>query len=102
MAKDWTAPIYAFFKPTPIIEYVDDCHCHAFWCAAKACKLRTRLVCRFLDTGDAKSTSNLRKHAKKCWGADTIETADEAHHIDDVCEITATGVLQTSIMAAFE
>ena len=33
---------------------------------------------RFLDTGDKGSTSNMRKHAKHCWGEDIIKKADEA------------------------
>lgn len=40
---------------------------HEFKCAAKSCKGRSREVRRFLDKKHAKSTSNLRKHAKKCW-----------------------------------
>ena len=69
LTKEWTAPIYAFFLPTPVIEYIKGRHCHAFRCAAKSCQHYVR---RFLDTGDAKSTSNMWKHAKKCWSADVI------------------------------
>ena len=32
---------------------------------------------RFLDTADKGSTSNMRKHAKHCWGEDVIKKADE-------------------------
>jgi hypothetical protein len=31
----------------------------------------------FLNTADKGSTSNLRKHAKHCWGDDIIKKADE-------------------------
>ncbi|KAG0695624.1 hypothetical protein DFH29DRAFT_984909 [Suillus ampliporus] len=41
--KDWTSPIYAFFKPTPGIKYHDGRHCH---------------MCKY-----AKSTGNMCKHA---------------------------------------
>jgi hypothetical protein len=34
-----------------------------------------RLVNRFLDTKDAASTGNLRKHAKICWGSETLNAA---------------------------
>ena len=36
-----------------------------------------RMVRRYLDTGDAKSTSNLRKHAKICWGEEAVTVADK-------------------------
>jgi hypothetical protein len=35
-----------------------------------------RLVNRYLDTGDAKSTGNLRKHAKFCFGEEVLRDAD--------------------------
>ena len=35
------------------------------------------MVRRYLDTGDAKSTSNPRKHARICWGVETVAAADE-------------------------
>ncbi len=58
---------------------------------------------RFLDKGDAKSTSNLRKHAKKCWGDGVVEAADDAKTADEVRETAEAGVLnQQSITAAFE
>jgi len=103
LAKDWTAPIYAFFGPVPTIEYMDGRHCHSFQCTMKTCKNRTHSVQRFLDKGDAKSTSNLQKHAWKCWGEDVVKTADEARNADDVRATTVKGVLQTgSIATSFE
>ncbi|KAF4610550.1 hypothetical protein D9613_006531 [Agrocybe pediades] len=30
LMKDWNAPIYAFFKPTPSIEYINDRRVHVF------------------------------------------------------------------------
>jgi hypothetical protein len=59
LSKDWDAPIYAFFKPMPVIEYIDRRKAHVFECAAQNCHGRSRFVQRFLDKGDAKSTSNL-------------------------------------------
>ena len=66
-----------FFKPEPAIEYIHGCCAHVFECAAKPCKGRGgRHVRRYLDTGDAKSMGNLRKHAKVCWGEDAVAAAD--------------------------
>jgi hypothetical protein len=32
---------------------------------------------------DAKSMSNLRKHAKSCWGAETVEAADQTKDVTE-------------------
>jgi hypothetical protein len=45
-----------------------------FKCLAKPCKGKgrnPRCVNRFLDKKDAKSTGNLQKHARLCWGDET-------------------------------
>ena len=69
LANDWTSPIYVFFHCTPHIEYVDSRQVHIFECTASHCKSKHGHDVRcFLDTGDAKSTSNLHQHAKTCWG----------------------------------
>jgi hypothetical protein len=83
LSNDWNSPIYAFFKPTPSIEYVKDRRVHVFECSARHCKGKGngRMVRRYLDTGDAKSTSNLRKHAKVCWGVETVAEADEKRNL---------------------
>ena len=66
--------------------------CHEFICSAPVCKgngSERRVVRRFLDTGDKGSTSNMRKHAKHCWGDDIIKKADEAREeltIDSIRE----------------
>ena len=47
MAKEWTSPIYGFFKPRPTIEVVEGCRCHEFLCAAPLCQgkgVRPRIV----------------------------------------------------------
>ncbi|RDX39469.1 hypothetical protein OH76DRAFT_1491119 [Lentinus brumalis] len=75
LQRTWTAPIYAFFSPDVIIGHDENGRrYHNFKCAAKACKGKKHEVRRYLDTADAKSTSNLRKHTKKCWGEAAIET----------------------------
>lgn len=85
LKSDWNAPIYAFFKPTPDIAYKDSRRMHVFKCLAKNCRGKGRdrkLVNRFLDKGDARSTSNLRKHAKLCWSEATIKAADATKNLD--------------------
>ena len=37
---------------------------------------------RFLDKGDAKSTSGLRRHAKLCWGDEAVDSADRTQDLD--------------------
>ena len=63
----------------PLVEYVKDCHVHVFECKAKHCKGKAngQQVCCYLDTTDAKSTGNLRKHAKVCWGDETVAAVDK-------------------------
>ena len=73
LSKDWTSPIYVFFRTSPRIEYVDGRHAHIFECAARKCQGKNgRDVHQYLDKGDAKSTSGLHRHATKCWGAETV------------------------------
>ena len=103
LRKEWDAPIYVFFKPLPAIEYVDNRKAHIFQCAAIRCRARTRFVRRFLDTGDATSTSNLRRHAKACWGEEAVAAADGTRDVK-----TARSAIQNyksldgSITAAFQ
>jgi hypothetical protein len=78
LQKDWNAPIYAFFDPIPNIDYEKGRRFHEFVCGAKGCKRKVR---RYLDKKDARSTSNLRKHAKSCWGAGAVEAADRTQDV---------------------
>jgi hypothetical protein len=64
-------------------------------------------VRRFLDTGDRNSTSNMRKHAKHCWGEDIIKKADEAKDeltLDNIRETLAEAkkTQDGSIVAFFD
>jgi hypothetical protein len=74
-----------------------------FECAATNCKGRTgRDVRRFLDTSDAKSTGNMRKHAKICWGAETVAAADATKSLVGAREVLAKAKLKDgSITAEF-
>jgi hypothetical protein len=97
LRKDWTAPVYAFYWAIPDIGYEDGHHFHSFRCAACGC---TKVVHRFLDKGDKKSTRNLLKHARTCWGAETVEKA-QTMTADEVCE-GITQLVDGSITTHFE
>lgn len=103
LQKEWTAPIYAFFKEDPVIEYVKGRRCHTFVCGATHCKNKTRAVRRFLDTSDATSTGNLRKHARKCWTDEAVQAADKATNAESLRETTSRRNLNPqSITASLE
>lgn len=90
--NEWTAPIYAFFEPIPVVNHVDGRRMHTFKCLAKSCKGKGkngRLVNRYLDTSDKKSTGNLRKHAKLCFGDDVLQDADATRDVSKTREILA-------------
>ncbi|KAJ3513595.1 hypothetical protein NLJ89_g2859 [Agrocybe chaxingu] len=104
LKKEWNSPIYVFFKSTPAIEYINDRRVHVFECAAKHCCGRNgRHVRRYLDTGDAKSTGNLRKHTKLCWGDEAVAAGDKTRDVHAAREALA-GMkdLNGSITSAFE
>jgi hypothetical protein len=89
LSKEWNSPVYVFFEPTPSIVYIKDRRVHEFECAATRCmgKGNGRVVRRYLDTGDTKSTSNLRKHAKICWGEDAVAAADNTRSVQAAREV---------------
>ncbi|KAJ7307068.1 hypothetical protein DFH08DRAFT_720301, partial [Mycena albidolilacea] len=78
----WTSPIYTFFKDN--VETLTDSHdgrkYQAFKCNAPGgCKSKSGVVKRYQTKvngdphSDRSSTSNLKKHAKQCWGSDVVE-----------------------------
>jgi hypothetical protein len=72
-------------------------------CTAKSCRHKSRGVRRFLNTGDAKSTGNMHKHAKRCWSAEVVASADKAMSANEVCAMTVKGILNPQLItAAFE
>jgi len=88
-----------------IDEYIKDCRVHVFECGATHCmgKGNGRMVCRYLDTGDTKSTSNLRKHAKICWGEVAVAAADNMRDVRAAREaLEKLNLVDGSITAAFE
>ena len=94
---DWSSPIYAFFHPIPSIGHKKGRHFHEFRCFAKSC---WKSICRYLDTTDAGSTSNIHKHAKKCWGVDTIKAAMNTGNVTEALDILSK-YKDGSIAAAF-
>jgi hypothetical protein len=60
-----------------MVNYIKGRKAHVFECAAQSCHSKSRFVCQYLDTGDATSTSNLRQHAKLCWGDEAVSAADD-------------------------
>jgi hypothetical protein len=57
-------------------------------------------VKRFVDKADAASTSNLRKHAKICWGDDVIKAADDTKDVDVARGIASKATLGNGSMTA--
>lgn len=97
LMANWNAPIYAFFHPIPTIGHENGRRYHEFHCFAKSCK---RSVRRYLDKKDMGSTSNLHKHAKICWGEDTVKAATAVKTAEDAREVLAAS-RDGSIAAAF-
>jgi hypothetical protein len=61
------------------------------------------MVCRYLNTGDAKLTSNLCKHAKVCWGEEAVAAADNTKDVHAAREaLSKIRLVDGSITAAFE
>ncbi|PPQ83573.1 hypothetical protein CVT26_004003 [Gymnopilus dilepis] len=99
MMEGWNSPIYAFFHPVPSIEEDKDGRWyHRFHCFAKSCKGSVK---RYLDTKDSGSTSNMRKHAINCWGAETVQAAMDASNLDGARNVLANHK-DGSIAAAFQ
>jgi hypothetical protein len=100
LKKDWTAPIYAFYQPIPSIDHDNGRRFHEFTCAAKGCKKKIQ---RYLDKKDSNSTGNLRKHAKQCWGAETLAAADQTKNVSEArASVTNLVSKNGSITAIFE
>ncbi|KAF6742603.1 hypothetical protein DFP72DRAFT_766283, partial [Ephemerocybe angulata] len=97
-------PVYAFFKPDPVFQHIDNRPCHVFTCAAAHCRNPTNTVRRYLDTKDSNSTSSLRKHAEKCWGAEALKAAQSAADANTVRSsgILASGSFSGAIDKIFE
>ena len=107
LIKDWNAPVYAFFRPTPSIMYIDDHQVHVFTCNAKTCKRKGKNgqeVWRYLNTADALSMSNLRWHAKICWGEEIVAAVSNTKDVHATRGVLAKMSLSRngSITATFQ
>ena len=79
MSKEWCSPVYPFYKVEVIHR---NGHCtHQFSCHRNHCSVKIR---RFLDTKDSRSTGNLHKHIKFCWGVGVMNATDDAKDTNDV------------------
>ncbi|KAI6004779.1 hypothetical protein EDD15DRAFT_2155499 [Pisolithus albus] len=100
LQKEWVSPVYAFFGSMPVIKEIDGRQVHEFKCSARGCKVKIR---RYLDTKDARSTSNMQKHVKSCWGGDVLSAADNAKDANEVQTKIVGSILRNgSITAIFE
>ena len=105
LIEEWTSPIYAFFGKIPDISYVNGRCVHEFRCSAQSCKAKgvnKRIVRRYLDTTDCRSTSNLKHHATMCWGAENVERALDAKVDIEGARVFLAGLKDGSLTAAFE
>jgi len=76
---------------------------HVFECAVGKCKGKKWFVCCYLDTSDARSTSNLRHHAKACWGDEAVDAADATKDKNTVqAALESLKMVNGSIKAAFQ
>jgi hypothetical protein len=100
LSKEGLSSIYTFFEPFPTIRHENKHHYHEFKCLVKGCGKRIRC---YLDKKDAKSTSNMRKHAHNCWGDETVKAADDAKSSNIAREAIVNRILKNgSITASFE
>ncbi|KAG1895337.1 uncharacterized protein F5891DRAFT_960313 [Suillus fuscotomentosus] len=100
LMKEWNSPVYAFFDPTSHIVEIGDCGAHEFKCQARGCKVKVR---QFLKKGDARSTGNMWKHVRLCWGDKVLKAADSAKDVNKVCHKIVGSILRNgSIIASFE
>ncbi|KAF5343676.1 hypothetical protein D9758_014683 [Tetrapyrgos nigripes] len=100
LMKGWNSPAYAFFDPTPSIEYINGRKCHVFTCGSPLCKSKVR---RFQDTADAKSTKTLATHVKACkgWGPAAFESV-QGMKLGDARKAAGRYVKDGNIVTAFK
>lgn len=75
LSKEWTSPVYAFYKAQVTIDEDKGRRAHVFHCANRGCDVSIK---RWLDKKDRHSTGNLRKHVKVCFGEEAMGCADSA------------------------
>src|SRR5713226_5730610 len=92
MKARWTLVVQTFFKPTTNINYNDWCKMDEFTCLQKHCHQK---IVRYLDTKDAQSTGNMRRHVKKCWGEGVLTVAESAKDANKAHSRIIHGFLKT-------
>ncbi|TFK82778.1 hypothetical protein K466DRAFT_578026 [Polyporus arcularius HHB13444] len=97
MMSQWNSPIYAFFEARPTIEYVEGRRTHVFKCLVRGCGQKIR---RYLDSKDRSSTGNLRRHARSCWGEETVDKACEAVNIEEARAHVVGSLLRNGTITA--
>ncbi|KAM6501562.1 hypothetical protein JOM56_001539, partial [Amanita muscaria] len=99
LSAEWVSPVYAFYKPEVTIKTEQNGkRGHQFQCGNRNCKTK---ITRWLDKKDTRSTSNLRKHVKSCWGSEVLEVAGDMTTVMDAREAVAKYVRSGSIKLAF-
>ncbi len=85
LKKGFHSPIYTFYRPKIEIKYCcsrtskkSQKH-HVFVCAAPGCK---HCVARNQETRDQSLSSNLKDHARQCWGINTVKAALQVKDLD--------------------
>lgn len=90
LQSSWKSPLYAFFEVKVRIGHEASVkgprRYHEFRCDAKGCKGKSRFVRRYLGTSDSTSTSNLKTHAKRCWGEDNVKMVCQADSLKTACD----------------
>lgn len=73
---------------------------HDFKYIQKGCN---STVQRYLDIGDAKSTSNMCKYVRKCWEMDMLAAADDTKDTNEAWWVISGGSLwERSITPLFQ
>lgn len=99
MKKKWDSPVYALYEEASVV-YRDGRRGHAFKCRGRGCKAT---VFRYLDTKDHSSSSNLWRHARLCWGKETVDEICAAVDLDEArTKIVAPLLRDGSITQAFQ
>ena len=92
-----------FFKPFPSVQYIHNHKAHVFECVATPCHCQSCFIHQFLDTSNARSTSNLRHHAKMCWSDEAVQAADGTWNVTSArVAIQSLDSVNGSITAAFQ
>ena len=96
------SPIYAFFNPTPHVVKVDGWCTHEFLWSVRGVP-RSRFATTWISKTHALLRYNMHKHARRCWGDETLEVADLAKSVNEICDRIVRSILRNgSITTAFK